>query len=620
MFVSISGTDYYAFTTWGDVLPSTWATLLSTTWAMIKGPNDSQVMMGSSPMVRDLVEDRSTADFSIWDPNHAYRFTKGEYVEITDVNLDVIFNGFIETASENRITPDGGIEHRISCVDNHYLCDKRIVAKAFVSGTVADAVHWIIDNILAKTGEDEGVTDGNIVGTTPIVALSFDYVTASDALDQLAELQGCTWYIDVDKKLYFQPRTTTASAWSIAESGNILPDVLDGSFNKESGNPEYRNTQYIRGGSAKTSEQTEYKKGDGTNMSWTVGYKLAAEPKIYTNIGGAGYVQKTVGIKGVESGKDFYWSANDQVILQDGAGTPLTSADLLKIVYYGLYQIVIRSKDFAAIANRKSVEFNTSGLVERVYDDPLITDVDSGIDEANAILSHYATIGTKVNYTTLRAGIEVGTLQHITSHIHDLDDDFLITQVEKCPVYYDDLDLNNALIHYNITGVSGPVEDYWTKVFLKMNKGTAGSSVANSTSVVAQIRSYSHVWTNPEPDWPDIWATSVASGAFDLSSALVPCFESGDEVTYLALWYHGAEVYRMYRTAQSIAVGYIYTIFIIASGEANDSPWDEVRFYGGDGASATTGSGTLIYAEVLGSDDSKNNLESVQIEFTAVSY
>jgi hypothetical protein len=76
----------------------------------------------------------------------------------------------------------------------------------------------------------------------------------------------------------------------------------------------------------------------------------------------------------------------------------------------------------------------------------------------------------------------------------------------------------------------------------------------------------------------------------------------------------------MYRTAQSTSLGTIFTIFIIPSGDGNDSPWDEVRFYGGDNASMTTGSGTLIYGESLGADDAKTYLESVQIEFTAVSY
>ena len=184
MFVSISGTDYYAFNTWADIKPLTWGDELLTTWGMVKGPNSSEVMMNYNPMVRDLVEDRSTADFSILDLNHAYRFTKGEYVTIVDVYLETIFVGFIETATEHRLSPDGAIEHRISCSDNHYLADKRIIAKAFVSpDTVADAVTWIIDNILV----DEGVTAGTIDAAIDVVAVSFDYVTVSEALDTLAE-------------------------------------------------------------------------------------------------------------------------------------------------------------------------------------------------------------------------------------------------------------------------------------------------------------------------------------------------------------------------------------------------------------------------------------------------
>jgi hypothetical protein len=620
MFVSISGVDYYAFNTWGDILPTTWATQLSSSWALVKGPNDSQVMMNSSPMVRDLVEDRSTADFSIWDPNHSYRFTKGEYVEITDVYVNIIFDGYIETAIEKRLTPDGGIEHRITCVDNHYLADKRLIAKAFVSGTVADAVNWIITNILAKTGEDEGVTAGTITAPTPIESISFDYVPVSQALDELAELAGCTWWIETDKTLNFHPRSTVNALWQIAESGTLLPDVIDGSFSKESGNPEYRNVQYIRGGQAKTTDiQTELKKGDGETTSWAVGYKLAEEPDVYVKIGAGSYVAKTVGIKGVETGKDFYWSANDQVILQDGTGTVLTSADSLKIEYYGLYDIVIRSKDYGAIADRKLVEFNTSGMVEMVKDDPLVKSLDAGIDVANAILDHYATIGTKISYSTFKTGLEVGTLQHITSAIHDLDDDFLITQVEKCPLYYDDLDLVNPLIQYNITAVSGPVEDYWTKVFLNLNRGTAGGSIVSSASVVAQIEEYSHQWTDPD-SFPDIWAHAVADGTFQVDDALVPSFAVGDEISYMALWNNGSEQFRKYRTSQDRSTpGEIFTMFIVNSGEFNDQPWDEIRFYGGDNASATTGSGTLIYNETF-AERTKNSLESLQIEFTALSY
>lgn len=613
MFVSISGVSYYSISTWGDYLSRIWADMLELTWGATAGLNSSQVMASSSPQVRDLVEDRSTADFSIWDPNHEYRFTKGEYVQIIDTNFDIIFTGFIEVATEKRITPTGGIEHVISCVDNHYLADKRIIAKAFVSpSTVADCVDWIVTNILLQ----EGVTIGEVIAPQDIVEIAFDYITVAEALGELANYAGTTWFIDSSKKLYFVPHNTYPAAWNIEEVDNVLTDVLATSFSKNSGNPEYRNIQYIRGGSAMTDTQIEKKVGDGQTTSWSVGYRIGKEPTIYVND-----VKQDVGIKGLESEKDFYWAADDQVILQDPLAVPLQKTDILRIEYNGLYDIVVSSTDFSAVYNRRTIELS-SGRVEAVVDDPLVHTQDAGLDKANSLLSHYATVGTKIFYSTMRGGLEVGTLQHITSAIHDLDGDFLITQIDKCPVYYDDYDTTNALIQYNVTAVMGPVEDYWTKVFLKMNKGTISPTLASSQFVVIGQRLYTHTWTNPDTS-PDIWTSAVADGTFQLDNALIPCFELGDEVSYISLWSGGVEKFRKYRTAQtriSTVPAKLLTTFILASGECNDFSWDTVRFYGGDNVSDTLGSGTVIYTEMLDSPDFKTRLESVQINFMAISY
>jgi len=607
MFVKISGTPYFSYNTWNDWLPETWLVVSAVTWGDVNGPHSSKIMKESNPMVRDIVEDRSTADFSILDLTHSYSFTKGQYVEILSTELDTIFTGFIDTVSQRRVSPGGVIEHKLSCVDNHYLADKRLIAKAFVSpDTVADAVTWIIDNIL----DDEGISAGTITAPTVIEAISYDYVTVATALDDLAAYAGCTWFIDVDKQLYFVPRTTYAAAWDITEVGDELPDVLVESFEVYKTNPEYRNQQFIRGGSATTALQTEIKVGDGETSSWAVGYRIASVPTVSISTdSGKTYSSQTIGIKGVDTGKNWYWSANDQVIVQDAAGTRLLSTGRLKIEYYGLYQVIISSADFVEILAQQAIELS-SGYVESVRDDTLVTTQDAGLAEANALLDHFAEIGTKVTYTTTRTGLEVGTLQHITSAIHGLDDDFLITQIEKIPNFYSDFDLPNALTMYNVQAVSGPVEDYWTKVFLRLNQGTgAGSSLANSTSVVLILRSYTGKAST------NVWDYAVADGAYDADSALVPSFESGEEITYLSLWYGGSELFRKYRTSQTgdADSGKFVTTFILTSGEANIE-WDTVKLYGGDGASSTALSGTVIYS--VADSYIKNALESIQMVFT----
>jgi hypothetical protein len=609
MFVTISGTPYFGYLTWGDWLTTTWLDMILMTWGDVVGPRQSQVLAGSNPMVRDIVEDRSTADFSILDISHAYDFGKGQYVEIMDTNLDKIFTGFIDTVSQRRVTPGGVIEHKISCVDNHYLTDKRLLAKAFVSpDTIADAVNWIITNILA----DEGIAAGTITAPTAIEAISYDYVTVATALDDLAAYAGCTWFIDVNKLLYFIPRSTYAAAWDITEAGDVLSNVLAESFEVYETNPEYRNQQFIRGGSSKTDLQTEIKVGDGESSSWAVGFKIAEEPDVSVSTdGGKTYTAKTMGIKGVDSGKDWYWSANDQVILQDAMAARLAVGDLLKIEYYGLYQVILSSADFIEILDRQAVEYTTSGINDAVRDDPLVTTQDAGLNEANALLDHYAEIGTKVTYSTIVPGLEAGTLQHITSAIHNLDDDFLITQVEKCPMYFEDQDLGNALIMYNIQAVSGPVEDYWTKVFLKLNQGNAGASVSGTTSVVLALKTFSEIASG------DIWDYIVADGASDSDSSEFPSYEVGDEVKYIAMYDSDGttELFRKYRVAQtgSADSGKFVTTFIINSGECN-THWHYLKLFGGDVASDTAYTGDLV--ATTSHVYTKNSLEALQIVFT----
>ena len=608
MFVTISGTPYFGYLTWGDWVTSTWLDLITLTWGDVVGPYGSKVLANSNPIVRDIVEDRSTADFSILDISHAYDFQKGQYVEIMDTNLDTIFTGFIDTATQRRVTPNGVIEHKLSCVDNHYLCDKRLMAKAFVApDTIADAVTWIITNILSA----EGVTAGTITAPTAIEAISYDYVTVASVLDDLAAYAGCTWYIDVNKQLYFVPRSTYAAAWDITEAGDVLSNVLAESFEVYETNPEYRNQQFIRGGQAKTSLQTEIKVGDGETSSWPVGFKIAEVPTVTvsTDGGKSWSAAKSMGIKGVDTGKDWYWSANDQVILQDAGGTRLADGYLLKIEYYGLYQVILSSADFIEVLDRQAIEFTTSGLNDAVRDDPLITTQDAGLNEANALLDHYAEIGTKVTYSTVVPGLEAGTLQHITSAIHNLDDDFLITQVEKCPMYFEDQDLGNALVMYNIQAVSGPVEDYWTKVFLKLNQGNIGSSIANSTSVVLILKTFSGIATG------DIWDYIVADGSDDMDDSEFPSYEIGDEIKYVSMWNGGSEVFRKYRVAQTgdADSGKFVTTFIINSGECNLT-WDTLKLYGGDVASDTFGTGDVVYS--VANSYTKNSLEALQMVFT----
>ena len=100
---------------------------------------------------------------------------------------------------------------------------------------------------------DEGVTIGNIQDGPVIVKAVFNYLKVSQALDQLKELTGFIWNIDVNNQLNFYARET-----------NIAPFQLDDTiqhknFVHEKNMDQYRNTNYVRGGLSQTDLQENLK-------------------------------------------------------------------------------------------------------------------------------------------------------------------------------------------------------------------------------------------------------------------------------------------------------------------------------------------------------------------------
>src|SRR5690606_2836220 len=136
------------------------------------------------------------------------------------------------------------------------------------------------------------------------------------------------------------------------------------------GNTQYRNSQYIKGGVDITDPQTEEFLGDGKRTAFTTGFKIAKVPTIKVNS-----TIKTVGIRGLDSGKDWYWSKGENTISQESSATPLESTDILSVTYQGEFPIVVITKDDAEIIARQTLEQN-SGINEDVEDEPESTNRD----------------------------------------------------------------------------------------------------------------------------------------------------------------------------------------------------------------------------------------------------
>ena len=121
---------------------------------MIVTINGEQVSTAKGTVsISGSIGERSTCSFTIVDINGSERFERGMNVEIKNEAGQLEFAGVVDNAIEKRIA-GVGLFHEVTCVDWHYLADKRIVAKRYENMKTGQIAKNLVDDYLA----DEGVT------------------------------------------------------------------------------------------------------------------------------------------------------------------------------------------------------------------------------------------------------------------------------------------------------------------------------------------------------------------------------------------------------------------------------------------------------------------------------
>ncbi|MBA7573625.1 hypothetical protein ES708_15423 [subsurface metagenome] len=337
-----------------------------------------------------------------------------------------------------------GIYHKIYCADNHYLADKRLAAESY-EDTLAGT---IVADLRTKYLADEGITVGAIQDGPTLKQVVVNYKPVSLALDVLAEKANFIWYIDEQKKLYFIDRATNEAPWTVT---NL--DIIRGSARLSKGNPLYRNRQYIRGGRAETDPQVENRTGDGETVAFAMGYPLAKVPTITENT-----IEKTVGIKGIDTDKAWYWSKGDSVVTADTA----PAVDVaIEVTYVGEFDIITLSEDGAAILDRQDVEGGGTGYVDDIARDPNLTTIEACFETAAKKLQKYATIGRKFTFRTHRTGLKPGQLQTVNYPLLNLNNAEMLLEVVKVRG-------EGKLLTYEVTAIEGPEMGSWSRLFQEL--------------------------------------------------------------------------------------------------------------------------------------------------------
>lgn len=341
-----------------------------------------------------------------------------------------------------------------------------LLTKLTLTSTDPTATPQVLDLQAFVSSTDIGA--GVLIDTANYVRT---YLSAN--LADLNQKCGTTWtYVRPDKSVVFQDRTATPAPW-ILDSANETPyagqqqgDVLLKDLELDTSGDLYRNRQILTGVIG-TSSFTEVKHGDGSTRTWNVANPLTAPPTIILN----GQTQ-TVGIRGVDTGKQYYYQIGSTAITQDSSGTLLADTDNLVIAYTGSY-ITEAQRDNATPGTfpgttsqaEMAIIDGTSGIVENVID---VSSQNMTVAAAQAygdqLLQRYGKLaGRTLTFSTLRPGLAPG--QQLTAFVpwqQCIDVQFLITSVN---VTAESAQVPGGVLYwYKVEAVEGATLGSWVRL------------------------------------------------------------------------------------------------------------------------------------------------------------
>jgi hypothetical protein len=432
----------------------------------------------TSLKIKDRLGARNTAEFRLIDTSRQIRFRVGEQVEITYDGAK-IFAGNVDGVSEQIPFSSQVLFVDVRCVDFNALADRHIVANKFQDPNQTLYSVWQAINIIYSGNPGERLVDEGVGGPPPPVqvgpklgTLVFNYVTVKEAFDDLAELTGFYWNIDYDKVLNFVDRQTFQAPYRLDEQFFQGFEGVRVSRKRDT----YRNVQLIRAGKDQTDPGIMINKfkGDGEHSSFDLDLEvcvpkvngLNVPPKVEVQLGAGAFVEKTVGVRQKDTGKDWYYEVEDTAITQDSGGTRLTTSDTLRVTYTGYFPIISEGRSDQQIQERRAIEGGT-GVDVDVETDQKIDDADLAEEKVVALLRKYARIPNMVDFYTFTHGFKAGQLLSVRLPEHSIEGEFLIDEVTlKFKALRDS---GEEIYQYNVSTVEGEFLGGWVDFFRRQS-------------------------------------------------------------------------------------------------------------------------------------------------------
>ncbi len=311
--------------------------------------------------------------------------------------------------------------------------------------------------------------------TIPQTTMFHKYIDKN--IDDLAKASNTWWYIDKNLKPFFLPMNALPAPW-VASDGGIPAngsaaqgDFLDSNITVEDASDLYRNRSIIDNVLAPITIN-ETRKGDGVSTSWTFGNEWAGIPTITitSTVGGVSTVTTaTVGVKNVDTGKQFYYAVGDSTITEDSSGPIYDFTFSINFNGPGQYLTYSQADNLTEQAAMAALQPGTSGIYVIVEDGTGLTKA-QGDALAQSRITRYSVRGRIFKGTTRRFGLAPGQVQTFFFPSHKLfDTQMLIRHVSTR------LTTENGIQQgwYQIEAVSGADLGDWTKLYEKSGKTAA---------------------------------------------------------------------------------------------------------------------------------------------------
>lgn len=363
----------------------------------INNVDKSGFLEPSTLTIVDQLDGRNTCSFRTRHATNPYKGEAGQSVEILD-GATTIYKGLITDRVLEQIGGVSGYNYTYTCADYSTLATRHVIGWNYSNMQADDIVLHIVQYFL--TGENISAvkvgSGGYVEPGVMIDGAIFNYISVYEALDQLAEQCGYSWYIDYDKKLHFFARGSYTAPFSLTDTTRNYTTLTT-----KKSQSTYRNRQYIQGGLEDSELRTERFHGDGKITQFDTMFPVSHKPTITLN-----GINQTVGISGIDVDKDWYWNGGSNTITQ---ANPFESYRENILVEY----------DFDKVNDNKISNNGSTGEAElTLYDVPVFSDVGARYGYPKGTTTSYCQNGTKLVLPDEFTVEWVGTIESATTAFH----------------------------------------------------------------------------------------------------------------------------------------------------------------------------------------------------------